>query len=239
MDDWLYAVERAAIAEEVASVLRHDIRNKLLAVRNASFYLKRRMETTDLWKTDARARSFYELIDEELNGASSILEERAMLKALFNQRSALFRLSTGAVRGLEARAIPAGIRVESDFDEADAVVADPIEIALAARCLIDNAAEATPESGTIYLKTIRRGTVIALVIIDEGPGLPADLLAGGARPFATSKPGHAGLGLCIAQRIAGRYGGRLTLSSPGRGSVVTLELPAASAEPAESAASNP
>ena len=37
------------VAEEVTSVLRHDLRNKLAAIRNSVFYINRRVSTgTDL-----------------------------------------------------------------------------------------------------------------------------------------------------------------------------------------------
>ena len=46
--DPLGAAERAAIALEVASLMRHDLRNKLSAIRNAAFYIRRRAEKSDL-----------------------------------------------------------------------------------------------------------------------------------------------------------------------------------------------
>ena len=46
-------------------------------------------------------------------------------------------------------------------------------------------------------------------------------------PLVTSKPGHAGIGLAVAQRILGEHGGTITLdSSRDAGTTVTIALPA-------------
>ena len=42
-------------------------------------------------------------------------------------------------------------------------------------------------------------------------------------PFFSTKPGHLGIGLCLANSIWRRHGGTLSIrSSPGRGTVVQL-----------------
>ncbi len=46
-----------------------------------------------------------------------------------------------------------------------------------------------------------------------------------AERFETTKPGHLGLGLWVARRIATRSGGELTISRPERGTEVRLRIP--------------
>lgn len=46
--------------------LRHFVRNRLAAVRNAAFYLQRRFEPTTVWQDDPRVARFFELIIHEL-----------------------------------------------------------------------------------------------------------------------------------------------------------------------------
>jgi CheY-like chemotaxis protein len=78
---------------------------------------------------------------------------------------------------------------------------------------------------------------VAIVVEDDGPGFGTGTLEHAARPFFTTKPGHLGLGLSIATRIARRAGGKVELA-PGStgGARATLSVPAAeplrAAEPA-------
>jgi two-component system sensor kinase FixL len=47
-------------------------------------------------------------------------------------------------------------------------------------------------------------------------------------PLVTSKPGHVGIGLAVAQRIVGEHGGTVALeSNQDAGTTLTIVLPAA------------
>ena len=84
--------------------------------------------------------------------------------------------------------------------------------------LIDNAIDAIDGHGTISIRTCRSGDDILVEVIDDGPGIPADLQSRVMEPFFTTKaPGKGtGLGLDITRRIVESHGGRLTVTSrPG------------------------
>jgi signal transduction histidine kinase len=71
-------------------------------------------------------------------------------------------------------------------------------------------------------------------VVDEGPGIPPDVLPFVFDRFYTSRRGREGglgLGLYLAKRIAALHGGELAAESePGRGARFTLRLPAAADE---------
>jgi CheY-like chemotaxis protein len=73
--DPLTGAARAALAKEVTSVLRHDMRNKLGSIRNAAFFLRRRVRETDLWEKEPRVGEFFTLIEETIVAASAMLED--------------------------------------------------------------------------------------------------------------------------------------------------------------------
>jgi signal transduction histidine kinase len=85
--------------------------------------------------------------------------------------------------------------------------------------LIDNALDAIAESGRIEI-TARQEVDHAIVsIIDDGPGIAADMQARIFDAFFTTKPPGegTGLGLDIAQRLVRRHGGEIAVESrPGR-----------------------
>ncbi|MEO8905037.1 MAG: ATP-binding protein [Polyangiaceae bacterium] len=64
-----------------------------------------------------------------------------------------------------------------------------------------------------------------ITVSDDGPGILD--AARCLERFATTKPGHLGLGLCIARRIASRLGGDLLIEKPASGAEVSLWFPVA------------
>lgn len=99
--------------------------------------------------------------------------------------------------------------------------------------LIKNAAEATSGQGQIALETSFRSGVrgaektlpIQIRIIDNGPGISANLMDQLFQPFFTTKPEGQGLGLALVYKVASAHGGLVEVkSNPGR-TIFSLLLP--------------
>lgn len=112
---------------------------------------------------------------------------------------------------------------------------DPDTLMQAILNLIKNAAESVGETGQIRLETSFRSGVrsgkssrnlpIEIRIIDDGPGIPKDLIAQIFQPFVTSKPEGQGLGLALVSKVAAAHEGLVEVKSvPGR-TVFSLLLP--------------
>ncbi|HEX8659509.1 MAG TPA: ATP-binding protein, partial [Hymenobacter sp.] len=86
--------------------------------------------------------------------------------------------------------------------------------------LIDNAIDALPaQDGELTLRTRLEADCVRVFLIDNGAGIPAEVLPHIFEPFYTTKQAGSGsgLGLDIAQRIIKQHNGRLEVSSvPGR-----------------------
>ncbi|MDY7226065.1 ATP-binding protein [Hyalangium rubrum] len=221
------ARERAAVAEVVSSVLRHDLRNRFSSIRNASYYLMRQSQKTELWKTDPRMEAFFQLIDRELASAEELLSNRGPLSS--RDQRGLMRLREGVERAFGQVRIPATIRVERAWEERSRVEANAEDLALLTRCLLENAVEAMPEGGLLGVRTLQgEGGVSVLEVTDSGPGLNPEQQKKAFEPFMTTKPGHAGLGLCIVQRLALRSGAWVELQQrEPQGLRVRVVFPAA------------
>lgn len=65
-----------------------------------------------------------------------------------------------------------------------------------------------------------------LVVADDGPGMPQDVLLKVFDPFITSSQSGVGIGLYLARQIAVALGGRISVTSEvGRGSSFELNIP--------------
>jgi PAS domain S-box-containing protein len=94
--------------------------------------------------------------------------------------------------------------------------------------LVLNAVEATPEGGTISIKTALLSSLRAVEIIlkDTGAGIAADQLDKIFEPFFTTKETGTGLGLAITHGIIEQHGGTIEVESAvGQGTAFTIYLP--------------
>jgi putative PEP-CTERM system histidine kinase len=129
-------------------------------------------------------------------------------------------------RVVARRAAPRLVLAEPLPPLASRVEAEALETAL--EHLVDNALDAVGANGRVTLKLERQGRMAALVVADDGPGLPAEIMHNAGRPmaFASRKRGGLGLGLDQARNTVERVGGRFDLgSTPGQGTTIALCLP--------------
>jgi PAS domain S-box-containing protein len=254
----LLAAERAARAEAEAalrardtflSIAAHELRTpvtglkagvQLLARRQARGALDparlERMLTTLNEAADRLARLVDDLLD--------VARTRTGQLPLDPRPLDLDALAAAAVERARERldgrhrltlAAPAGpVPIAGDADRLDQVLAN----------LLDNAVKYSPDGGEVAVCVRPDGAGACVSVRDAGIGLPAGAAEAIFAPFgraanaaANHLPGM-GLGLYISRGIVERHGGRIWAESAGegRGTTVTLWLPAA---PAGEAASNP
>jgi two-component system, NtrC family, sensor kinase len=94
--------------------------------------------------------------------------------------------------------------------------------------IVANAVESLPDgAGEIEVAaTIDNRGRNLISIRDRGCGMDEHTLEHALDPFFSTKPGHSGIGLTIANSILRRHRGSLTIqSAPGDGTVVSLMLP--------------
>jgi signal transduction histidine kinase len=104
--------------------------------------------------------------------------------------------------------------------------------------VISNALDAIAlgEAGQLRLWTRHRpDRLVEVIIADDGPGIPLEVQAHIFEPFFTTKRGEGGglgLGLWLTRVYVGRLGGQVRLdSTPGRGTTVSVRLPALQERP--------
>ena len=94
--------------------------------------------------------------------------------------------------------------------------------------ILGNAAEAMESAGEITIHTRRQGDLIRIDFMDNGSGMPADVVQRIFDPFFTTKEEGTGLGLSVCYGIIRNHGGELLYeSAPGKGTTATVLLPAA------------
>ena len=97
--------------------------------------------------------------------------------------------------------------------------------------LINNAVEAVGDKGRVKVELDGNATRIFVRIIDDGPGIPAEVLPKLMQRGEThGKYDGSGLGLYSAKKKVGEWGGEIAIhSKPGEGTTVEMTLPRAEA----------
>jgi signal transduction histidine kinase len=126
--------------------------------------------------------------------------------------------------GLRRRGIEVVIEVSETLPAIAGAQSDLEQIMLN---LLSNSRDAMPDGGRVVITAVLDGVNLRITVQDNGGGIPPDILPRITEPFFTTKPHGSGLGLSICRSIVWDMRGDLRFdSAPGRGTRVTLLLPA-------------
>ncbi len=111
------------------------------------------------------------------------------------------------------------------------VPADPDGLHKAVLNIVGNALDAVEgrEDPYVGVQTLLEpgGEWVRIIVLDHGPGIPADMIADIFKPFASTKGARGtGLGLPVSRKILREHGGDVVVESkPNKGSKFVLRLP--------------
>ena len=252
----LIQAQRDAAWSEVARRLAHEIKNPLTPIGLSAERLRRRIlpqldenhgpildraTATIIAQVDAMKQMVNEFADYAR--PPKVRLERVDLVALVGQVTELYRGNTA----VKVRSV-----VETDLPVM--IEGDPNRLRQLLHNLVRNASQALAEQGAAIddprvLVDLRlagdEGDCLAeLLVADNGPGFPPDMLDRLFEPYATTRPKGSGLGLAIVKKIVEEHAGSVhawnAVEQPGaddseagrrlahRGARVTMRLPLAS-----------
>jgi putative PEP-CTERM system histidine kinase len=118
------------------------------------------------------------------------------------------------------------------------VTAEAERFAAVLRNIIENAVEAAGPAGTVNASVRQAGNQVFIEVRDTGPGMDPGFIRDHLfSPFRTTKGEGYGIGAFESREFARQAGGRLEVeSSPGKGTLMRLVLPATPPQPAASPA---
>lgn len=227
---------RRAGAEELVTVLAHDLRNYLSPMRLRLQVLRHRAGNDAGIQEDVQVMA--RAVGRIEGLVSDILDVARLDRGIFDVTAQNVDLGTLAGDVAELfRSPQQPVHVSLQAGEPVRVLGEPARLRQCLENLVANAVQKSPQHAAVTVavqrEVLANGSAIARVdVIDEGPGIPEDLLPHLFDRFASTRlrEGGLGLGLYLAKRIAAAHGGDLTAySEPGRGARFTLKLPASGA----------
>jgi two-component system OmpR family sensor kinase len=217
---------RRAVAEELITVLAHDLRNYLSPIDLRLRLLKRRAERdqrdADASDLDLAARAIARLAGLIAN----ILDVARIDQGLFRldlQPVDLVSLLEETAATFSSAVVPVVVKAAESVQ----VSADPDRLRQCIENLISNAVKHSPEGAAVTVLVSNSAGCAKVEVLDQGPGVSPAMLPRIFDRFVSGerREGGLGLGLYLARRIAVMHAGNLTVeSSPGRGARFVLTL---------------
>ena len=196
----------------LAAEIAHQVKNPLGIINNAAFALGQVMDQNETAKRQVG------LIREEVNRADQIITKLMGYAQLVEGRLARLNVND-ALDAAIMQVFPKGskfdTRIRREYGIAlPPLLAQPEHISEVFVNVIQNAREVLCNNGEIQIKTSYEGDYrFRVVIEDNGPGMPEDLLESVFEPYHTTKERGTGLGLAIVRHNTELYGGTVEIES--------------------------
>jgi signal transduction histidine kinase len=230
--------DRLAALGEMAAAIAHEVKNPLAGIEVMAGLLKRQLtESPD-------AQTVLADIIKEAKMANVIVQEvLAFVRPIRLQVEdiALADVIRDALTMAETHASLKGeVDVRVDVPESlRPIQGDPLQLRQIFTNLLTNAFEAMGGVGLVEITAVAiegdddagpaehgTGPTILITVLDNGPGVPPEVMDRIFSPFFTTKPQGSGLGLAIVRKIVDAHDGQIDVSErAGGGTVFRVTLP--------------
>jgi two-component system nitrogen regulation sensor histidine kinase GlnL len=216
--------------KKLARQLAHEIKNPLGGLRGAAQLLDRKLPSQELQK-------YTKIIIHESDRLTSLVDSILVTSGRPAMKEVNPHEITERVFALLQKSSPKGVSLLKDYDPSlPPIYVDFNQIVQAYLNIAKNAVEAISDNdGTVTFKTriefnrvahLRRIPIAAtLSVIDDGPGIPEELMDNIFYPLVSTKETGSGLGLAIAQGLVERNKGSIAAKSRPQYTVFSLIFP--------------
>ncbi len=228
--------QRLEAVAELGASLAHEIKNPLASIRSAVEQMAQRPGAS------ADERTLGALIVRESDRLSRLLTEFLdFARAQVTRRESLdLRAVVQGAATLAGTHPDRGEQAGLELDLPDAPVVLEADEDLLHRALFNlilNAFQASTAPGVVRVRLRTRtraelpvglpfrGTVHAIEVRDQGPGIPPEIADRLFEPFATTKSGGSGLGLAMVHRAIEAHRGVILVDTAATGTCFTILLP--------------
>jgi C4-dicarboxylate-specific signal transduction histidine kinase len=224
MEDKIAQTERMSALGRVAAGVAHEIGNPLTSISSFVQILKERAE-------DDFTRENFDRVEHNIQRITRILQQMSRFSRLPAMEIKEHNINDIINSCLEIlkfdkklKQITTRIELADDLPPVRVDDGNMIQVFIN---LLLNAADAIADtSKKITIRTFKEDDRVVAQVIDNGCGIPEELLGQIFDPFFTTKEKGTGLGLSISHEIVKKFGGELRVESlEGHGSVFSIILP--------------
>ena len=235
----LIAAEKAITPRRLATALSHEL-NTPLAVLSSNLELLDRV-LPDLERGEESVELAFRKIVQLREVLRLGLESAGRIGELVKRIQRLTALDLATRRALDLNDLledalqlvlsesgRSGPKIIKELEPQATIVADAQGIVEVLTSVLRNAVEVAEERDELRVSTCIEGQQVVVVVADDGPGIPDDVLAEIFEPALRPRAGRIGAGwsLPVARQIVERHGGNISIRSKLHvGTEVRIELP--------------
>jgi len=209
--------------------LAHEVKNPLGGLRGAAQLLERELESEEL-------KEYTQVIIGEADRLRNLVNRLLLPSSLPQIAKVNIHEITERVRQIVEAGNPS-IKIRKDYDPSiPPLLVDKDHVIQSLLNIVGNAAQALegkPGKVTIRTRTdrqitigqVRHKLVCIVEVIDNGPGIPTQMLESIFFPMVTTRANGSGLGLPIAQSLIHQNGGLVSCESEAGKTVFRVLLP--------------
>jgi len=226
---------KMAALGKMAAGIAHEINNPLAVIGEKAGWMKDLLGMEDV----AGSENFQELADAVNKIEYHVVRAKTVTHRLLGfarrmepltERLNINTVLDESIDFLENDARYRNIDIQTNYaPDLPLTITDQSQLQQVFLNIINNAIDAIGKDGEITINTrITKNNEISVVIHDNGPGMPKDVLQKIFDPFFTTKEvgKGTGLGLSISYSIIEKLGGRIMVASDeGQGTTFTIYLP--------------
>ena len=222
----LLKAERFASIGELAGMLGHDLRNPLAGIRNANFYLRRKLDS----EIGPQERAMFESIDKNIDYSNKIVNDLLDYASFYSDDIKL-ELSLVTPKALVKAALslsvqPQNVEIIDKTQDTPQFNVDEVKMCRSFINIFKNAFDAMPNGGELQVLSESKDKMITFTFKDNGCGMTKETIEKLWTPLFTTKAKGMGFGMVICKRNVKAHGGKITLESVlGEGTTITVELP--------------
>lgn len=219
--------EKLAAIGQLAGGVGHELRNPLGAIKNAVYYVRRKVAKSELAQKEPRVLEFINIMDEEISSSNKIISDLLGFSRVGKPSVLPVRIEKVIEDALSQVTIPENIELTEQLDsDLTEVEIDPDQIQQVLVNMIVNAVQAMPEGGKLTVGAKENGKLLNLEITDTGCGIPQESVDKIFEPLFTTRAKGIGLGLAVSKSIIDRHGGHVEVKSKvGKGTTFNIKLP--------------
>ncbi|MFQ5963758.1 MAG: PAS domain-containing sensor histidine kinase [Candidatus Scalinduaceae bacterium] len=223
----LIRTEKLAAIGKLASGVSHELRNPLGSIKNAVFFLKRKLSKKELPDIDEKIIQFLDIMDKEIDRSNKIINDLLGFARVAKPKRIPCDIAKVIDEALSRVKIVNNVKVYKNFQpDLPKVMMDENQIGQVFINMIDNACQAMHDGGELKISTKESNGLAEIEFADSGCGISEKKIKKIFDPLFTTKTNGIGMGLAICHGIIQKHEGTIDVEScKGKGTNMFIRIP--------------